>query len=72
MNRKVSVAPMMDCTDRHERYFLRLISKNILLYTEMVVDEAINEQGEVSLDEVSEQENQEAEAITEDSDASNS
>ena len=24
MNRKVSVAPMMDCTDRHERYFLRL------------------------------------------------
>ena len=42
MNRKVSVAPMMDCTDRHERFFLRLISKNILLYTEMVVDEAIN------------------------------
>ena len=42
MNRKVSVAPMMDCTDRHERYFLRLISKNTLLYTEMVVDEAIN------------------------------
>ena len=42
MNRKVSVAPMMDCTDRHERYFLRLISKNVLLYTEMIVDEAIN------------------------------
>ena len=42
MNRKVSVAPMMDCTDRHERYFLRLISKNILLYTEMIVDEAID------------------------------
>jgi len=41
MNRKVSVAPMMDCTDRHERYFLRLISKNTLLYTEMIVDEAI-------------------------------
>ena len=41
MIRKVSVAPMMDCTDRHERYFLRLISKNTLLYTEMVVDEAI-------------------------------
>ena len=35
-------------------------------------NETINEQGEVSLDEVSEQENQEAEAITEDSDASNS
>ncbi len=42
MNRKGSVAPMMDCTDRHERYFLRLISKNVLLYTEMIVDEAIN------------------------------
>ena len=42
MNRKVSVAPMMDCTDRHERFFLRLISKNILLYTEMIVDEAIS------------------------------
>ncbi|MDA9599978.1 DNA-directed RNA polymerase subunit omega [Candidatus Pelagibacter sp.] len=35
-------------------------------------EETMNEQGEVSLDEVSEQENQEAEAITEDSDASNS
>ena len=42
MKRIVSVAPMMDCTDRHERYFLRLISKNTLLYTEMIVDEAIN------------------------------
>jgi len=42
MKRKVSVAPMMDCTDRHERYFLRLISKNILLYTEMIVSEAID------------------------------
>ena len=31
-----------DCTDRHERYFLRLISKNILLYTEMIVSEAID------------------------------
>ncbi len=36
INRKVCVAPMMDCTDRHERYFLRLISKNVMLYTEMV------------------------------------
>ena len=42
MNRKVSVAPMMDCTDKHERYFLRLISKNALLYTEMIVSEAID------------------------------
>jgi DNA-directed RNA polymerase subunit omega len=35
-------------------------------------EETMNDQGEVSLDEVSEQENQEVEAITEDSDASNS
>ena len=41
MIKKVSVAPMMDCTDRHDRYFLRLISKNVLLYTEMIVSEAI-------------------------------
>ncbi len=27
---------MMDCTDRHERFFLRLLSKNVMLYTEMV------------------------------------
>ena len=27
---------MMDCTDRHERSFLRLMSKNVMLYTEMV------------------------------------
>ena len=42
INRLVSVAPMMDCTDRHERFFLRLISKNVLLYTEMIVSEAID------------------------------
>ncbi len=42
IKRLVSVAPMMDCTDRHERFFLRLISKNVLLYTEMVVSEAID------------------------------
>ena len=42
MYRKVCVAPMMDCTDRHERFFLRLISKNVLLYTEMIVSEAID------------------------------
>ena len=41
MNKIVSVAPMMDCTDRHDRYFLRLISKNTKLYTEMIVANAI-------------------------------
>jgi len=41
MNKSISVAPMMDCTDRHDRYFLRLISKNTKLYTEMIVAKAI-------------------------------
>ena len=36
MEHTVSVAPMMDCTDRHDRFFLRLISKNVKLYTEMI------------------------------------
>ena len=40
-NKTVSVAPMMDCTDKHDRYFLRLISKNVKLYTEMIVAKAI-------------------------------
>jgi len=31
----------MDCSDRHSRFFLRLFSKNILLYTEMVTAAAI-------------------------------
>lgn len=38
---KLSVAPMMDWTDRHCRYFHRLISKNTLLYTEMVTTGAL-------------------------------
>ncbi len=38
---KISVAPMMDWTDRHCRYLLRLISKEVLLYTEMVTSRAI-------------------------------
>ena len=41
MNKTVSVAPMMDCTDKHELYFLSLISKNVHLYTEMIVSNAI-------------------------------
>ena len=39
--RPISVAPMMDRTDRHYRYMLRLISKQTLLYTEMVTTGAI-------------------------------
>ena len=41
MNKSISVAPMMDCTDKHEIYFLSLISKNVHLYTEMIVANAI-------------------------------
>ena len=41
INKLVSVAPMMDCTDKHDRYFLRLITKNTTLYTEMIVANAI-------------------------------
>lgn len=40
-SRRFSIAPMMDCTDRHERYFLRLISRRVLLYTEMIATGAI-------------------------------
>jgi len=37
----VSVAPMMDWTDRHCRYFMRLLSPSVMLYTEMVTAAAI-------------------------------
>ncbi len=37
----LSVAPMMDWTDRHCRYFLRLISPHSLLYTEMITSGAL-------------------------------
>jgi len=39
---KLSVAPMMDWTDRHCRYFLRMLSPGALLYTEMVTAAAIH------------------------------
>ena len=38
---KLSVAPMMDWTDRHCRYFHRLLSQHALLYTEMVTTGAV-------------------------------
>ena len=37
----ISVAPMMDWTDRHERFFLRQISRRARLYTEMITTGAI-------------------------------
>ena len=41
LDRTLSIAPMMDYTDRHDRYFLRLLSKRMLLYTEMVTCQAL-------------------------------
>lgn len=41
LNRKLSVAPMMDWTDRHCRYFHRQLSRQALLYTEMVTAAAV-------------------------------
>ncbi|PHQ67863.1 MAG: tRNA dihydrouridine(20/20a) synthase DusA [Sneathiella sp.] len=41
VDRTISIAPMMDWTDRHDRYFLRLITSRSLLYTEMVTTGAI-------------------------------
>ncbi|HNI63057.1 MAG TPA: tRNA dihydrouridine(20/20a) synthase DusA [Agitococcus sp.] len=37
----LSVAPMMDWTDRHCRYFLRLFNRHVQLYTEMVTTGAL-------------------------------
>ncbi|NVJ93622.1 MAG: tRNA dihydrouridine(20/20a) synthase DusA [Methylocystaceae bacterium] len=41
IDRRLSVAPMMDWTDRHQRVFMRGLTKQTLLYTEMVVAPAI-------------------------------
>ncbi len=41
LDRRLCVAPMMDYTDRHCRYLLRLLSPRALLYTEMVTAQAL-------------------------------
>ena len=41
ISHKLSVAPMLDWTDRHCRYFYRTMSRNTVLYTEMVTTGAI-------------------------------
>jgi tRNA-dihydrouridine synthase A len=41
LNRKFTVAPMLDWTDRHCRYFHRLLTKQAVLYTEMVTTGAL-------------------------------
>lgn len=40
-SQKISVAPMLDWTDRHFRYFMRLITHHATLYTEMVAAPAL-------------------------------
>ena len=36
LNHKLCIAPMMQYTDMHDRYLLRLISEKVFLYTEMI------------------------------------
>ena len=38
---KFCVAPMMECTDRHDRFLLRLVSRHAVLYTEMLTTQAL-------------------------------
>ena len=49
---KISIAPMMDCTDRHFRMIMRQITSQALLYTEMIVAQSLyfNEKKEKFLD----------------------
>ena len=52
---RLSVAPMMDCTDRYDRAFLRHVTKHTRLYTEMIVAEAVihgNRQRLLEFDEI--------------------
>ncbi|MEO1885080.1 MAG: tRNA-dihydrouridine synthase, partial [Methylococcales bacterium] len=41
INRKVCVAPMLDWTDKHCRFFHRLISRHTVLYSEMITTNAL-------------------------------
>ncbi len=41
LSRRLSIAPMMDITNRHFRYLLRLISPHCLLYSEMITSGAV-------------------------------
>jgi len=40
-DRRLSIAPMMDHTDKHFRYFMRLLSRHAVLYTEMITTGAL-------------------------------
>ena len=39
--RRLSIAPMLDWTDRHFRYFVRLLTRHTFLYTEMITSQAL-------------------------------
>ena len=41
MENKISIAPMVDRTDKNFRNFVRMINKDVLLYTEMIIAQAI-------------------------------
>ncbi|MFT5501708.1 MAG: tRNA-dihydrouridine synthase A [Woeseiaceae bacterium] len=41
MNHKINIAPMMDWTDRHCRFFMRLLSPSVRRYTEMITAAAL-------------------------------
>lgn len=41
IDRRLSIAPMMDHTDKHFRFFMRLLSKHAVLYTEMITTGAL-------------------------------
>lgn len=41
IDRRLSIAPMMDHTDKHFRYFMRLLSEHAVLYTEMITTGAL-------------------------------
>lgn len=41
INHRICLAPMIDWTDKHFRYFIRLLTKNAVLYTEMITTGAV-------------------------------
>jgi len=41
IDRRLSIAPMMDHTDKHFRYLMRLLTKHSILYTEMITTGAL-------------------------------
>ncbi|MDE5014845.1 tRNA-dihydrouridine synthase, partial [Francisella tularensis subsp. holarctica] len=56
--RKICIAPILDWTDRHYRYIMRLITRHTILYTEMVTLNAILHGNKECLVKYNPQENQ--------------